>query len=383
MPRRTRSRKLRPRTRRPLDLAELQREMGVRRRRPRTEGSEREFHAVAEPPAAATEETVDGPSQEAGDAPWADRSVWTPDRPAPDEGSLPDPPADAAAGEPGLGDGRPRRHRPLPRVRDLLSPSQVESLDQMRRRLAAMEAELRQYAAPSSGSGVEALLAELETLREPGLEERLRACGIDPPEMIGVPIPRIRQLAQRIGPHHQLALKLWKREHRESRLLAALLADPRRTDDALMEEWALALGDWEICDKTCEFLFIRTQLAFRKALAWSQRSETFVKRAGFVLMALLAAGRPETPNAAYEVFLPIIEKGAADSRYYVLKGASWALRQIGKRNQALHEQALRLAAELARRADGDARWVGRDALTELESREVCEQFQSQLRQAVR
>jgi 3-methyladenine DNA glycosylase AlkD len=45
---------------------------------------------------------------------------------------------------------------------------------------------------------------------------------------------------------------------------------------------------------------------------------------------------------------------------------NWALRQIGKRNAALKRKAIALARRLARKAVPSARWVGKDALRELE-----------------
>jgi 3-methyladenine DNA glycosylase AlkD len=56
---------------------------------------------------------------------------------------------------------------------------------------------------------------------------------------------------------------------------------------------------------------------------------------------------------------------ADDDRPLVRKGASWALRQIGKRSPGLHARAIETARELRSGGRG-ARWVGADALRELE-----------------
>ena len=58
----------------------------------------------------------------------------------------------------------------------------------------------------------------------------------------------------------------------------------------------------------------------------------FQKRAGFVMMACLAAHDKAATDAAFLKFLPMIEKGASDDRNFVKKGVSWALRHIGHRN---------------------------------------------------
>ena len=47
------------------------------------------------------------------------------------------------------------------------------------------------------------------------------------------------------------------------------------------------------------------------------------------------------------------------------KGASWALRAVGRRNAALHAAAVDVAERLAASADAASRWVGKDALRDL------------------
>jgi 3-methyladenine DNA glycosylase AlkD len=65
--------------------------------------------------------------------------------------------------------------------------------------------------------------------------------------------------------------------------------------------------------------------------------------------------------------LPLIERAASDERNFVKKGVSWALRGVGRRNRALHAQAIALAHRLADSSDPTKRWLGKDALRDLTS----------------
>ena len=91
-----------------------------------------------------------------------------------------------------------------------------------------------------------------------------------------------------------------------------------------------------------------------------------MKRAAFALMASLALHDKAAPDAQLRAFLPLIQKGARDERDLVRKGVSWALRSIGARNLVLHAASIGLAKRLGASADPSARWVGRDALRDLE-----------------
>jgi 3-methyladenine DNA glycosylase AlkD len=63
----------------------------------------------------------------------------------------------------------------------------------------------------------------------------------------------------------------------------------------------------------------------------------------------------------------LIKKGSSDERNFVKKAVNWALRNIGKRNSLLNKAAVDLAKELARMDSKSARWIGSDAVRELES----------------
>jgi 3-methyladenine DNA glycosylase AlkD len=125
----------------------------------------------------------------------------------------------------------------------------------------------------------------------------------------------------------------------------------------------------------CTDLFGRTPLAYDKAVAWSARNEEYVKRAGFVLMARLALTDKKAPDAAFEAFLLIVQREAADPRDMVRKAVNWALRQIGKRNTALNAKAIDAARAIQSSPARSAHWIAADALRELTSDAV----QSRLR----
>ena len=200
--------------------------------------------------------------------------------------------------------------------------------------------------------------------------------GIESTTALGVSVPALRKLAREIGRDHELAAKLWSSGLHEARTLAALVDDPALVTEAQMEAWALALDSWDVCDACCSNLFDRTPFAFAKALAWSRRDEEFVKRAGFTLMATLAVHDKGAGDARFERFFPRIRAEAKDPRNFVKKAVNWALRQIGKRNAALHARAIAEAQIIAAMDAPSARWIATNALRELTSDAVRGRIES-------
>ena len=189
--------------------------------------------------------------------------------------------------------------------------------------------------------------------------------GIDVRGAFGLTMPFVRGLAKEIGRNQTLAIALWDTGIPECRLLAPMIAVPAECDDTLIEQWVSDLRSWDVCDGFCSALVSRLPDAWDKALAWSGRDEEFVRRAGFSTMAALTVHAKRAPDKQFRPFLKCIERAADDPRNMVKKAVNWALRQVGKRNPRLHEEALAVAARLAARESASARWIGKDALREL------------------
>ena len=95
-----------------------------------------------------------------------------------------------------------------------------------------------------------------------------------------------------------------------------------------------------------------------------------MRRAGFVMMAELAVHDKQAPDEAFMQFFPLIKHYADDERNFVKKAVNWALRQIGKRNGHLRTLALQYASDIQRMDSKTAQWVAKDALKELQAKEI-------------
>jgi len=224
---------------------------------------------------------------------------------------------------------------------------------------------------PDATRSVEEVLARLRSLADPRNREGMMRFKVASESALGVSGPVLRKLAKEIGRDLVLAEALWKTRAFEARALAALVGEPAKVTEDLMERWAMDFDSWAICDGCCLALFGQTAMAHRKALAWSRRNEEFVKRAGFSLMAVLAVHDKAADDAKFLKFLHAIKRESRDERNFVKKAVNWALRQIGKRNARLNQAAIAAAEEIRAIDSRSARWIAADALRELKSEAVA------------
>jgi 3-methyladenine DNA glycosylase AlkD len=185
-----------------------------------------------------------------------------------------------------------------------------------------------------------------------------------------VSVPEIRRIAKRAGKDHALAQALWATGIHEARFLATFVAEPAEMTREEMDRWAADLDSWDVGDAAAD-LFASTPHREAAIRTWAGSDAPYVKRAAFAMIARRAVSDHEARDGAFRRYFPLIRRAANDDRNEVKKGVSWALRQIGKRNAALHAaavaQAERILAEAERSGSSGARWVARDVARELTS----------------
>lgn len=216
----------------------------------------------------------------------------------------------------------------------------------------------------------QAVLAELERLGDPQVKAVKARFAITAENSYGIFLKDLDALAKRLGKDNALALELFDSGVYEGQLLCSRLFDAGHVTPRLMEKWSRAFVNWEICDTFCMSLLGKTPFAYEKAFLWAERKPEFQKRAGFVLMVVVAFTDKYRSDADIRKFFPVMLRHATDERKYVMKGINWALRQVGKRNRGLYAEALAVAEEIEGLGMKGARWIGGDARRQLLSGKV-------------
>jgi len=194
--------------------------------------------------------------------------------------------------------------------------------------------------------------------------------GIRPGHVLGISMPWLRSHARRLGKDHALALGLWRTGIHEARILATLIADPDRVTAPLIDRWTRDLDSWDVCDQLCANLLEDAPVARKRVFLLARKKKEYVRRAGFVLMARLAVSDKKAADQEFLRYLAFCDTHGRDERNVVRKAVNWTIRQIGKRNRRLHHAALVVARSFTKDERAMVRWIGKDALRELQSAAV-------------
>jgi 3-methyladenine DNA glycosylase AlkD len=213
---------------------------------------------------------------------------------------------------------------------------------------------------------VEKILAALHNQSSSSVKSKQEYFGVKGVNSYGLTTPQLRAIAKEIGTNQTLALQLWKTGIHEARHIAIFIADPKHTTEEGMEQWLKDFNSWDIVDNCCTTLFKKSPLAYEKATEWTGRENEFEKRAGFVMMAVLAVHDKKADDKKFERFFPYLLHESHDERNFVKKANNWAIRQIGKRNERLCKKAIVLSKKIQKKGDAASRWIAAGALRELE-----------------
>ena len=211
------------------------------------------------------------------------------------------------------------------------------------------------------------LIAELQARANPVNVAGMARFGISSQGTLGVSMVEIRKLARLAGRDHAVAAELWDSGIHEARILATIVDQPECLSRRQMNSWAKDFDSWDVCDQACMNLFWRSPDAWAMAKKWSQARPEFVRRAAFALIASMASKQKDAPEEVWELAFEMILEAAADERNFVKKAVNWALRGVGKRSPRLRREAITVAKRMREIDSKAARWIGADALRELES----------------
>ena len=218
----------------------------------------------------------------------------------------------------------------------------------------------------SVAADVQAILKDLQSVATEKKRASAIRVGIPMGKALGVSVAHMRGLAKRWNGRVDLAVPLWATDIHEARLLAVLLADPESMSRSELEGWLRDVVSWDLCDHLCGDLVSRRSDAADLVRRWIRKPDLYFKRAAFAVMAQVAVHDKTLDAASIQVMLDHIIEYADDERPHVRQAASWALRSIGKRDVVCRERALSAAVALLETEDVSKRWVGRDAMRELE-----------------
>ncbi|MDP4206252.1 MAG: DNA alkylation repair protein [Bacteroidota bacterium] len=185
------------------------------------------------------------------------------------------------------------------------------------------------------------ILRQLVPLQNGVVAHSMKERGILYKVNLGASIVDLRKLAKYYTPDHLLALKLWNKGWRETKILATLLEVPEELSEEQMDYWVRSFESTELAEQAVLNLFPRNKFAYVKALEWCRGKKFLVKYTGLLLMGRLAFTDHKAPDEMFEPFFDVLPPLTKDSKLSEVFYRTFG--QLGRRSIELNKTAIEFA----------------------------------------
>ncbi|HOO85773.1 MAG TPA: DNA alkylation repair protein [Prolixibacteraceae bacterium] len=211
------------------------------------------------------------------------------------------------------------------------------------------------------------IIRAIPSMQNGNTAESMEQRGIVYEKNFGCSIVDLKMFASTLEKNHLLALKLWNKKWRETKILATLLDEPYRVSEEQMDFWLKTSENIELVEQAVINLFCDTPFAFVKALEWCRGKKLLVKQAGLLMMGRLALVSKSAIDDMFEPFFEVISPLSKDSMLFDPLYRSVC--QLARRSNVLHGQCVSFAQMLTTFDEANARTIGNELLTEIDNNE--------------
>lgn len=193
------------------------------------------------------------------------------------------------------------------------------------------------------------VLSELVRYKNGMVSESMTRRGIEYKRNYGVSIPDLKRVVAKHAPNHELAMQLFERPIRETRLAAIYVADPLALTEEQIADWSRHFTNPEIVEQACMHLLWRCPLAMGFAQEWLDAESVFLQKAAWMLLGKM----PQTAwNASFESdFLPYLHKSNYQSAH-VRAALIYALPILATKSTAIHQYVQFWCSSITDNAEG-------------------------------
>ena len=167
----------------------------------------------------------------------------------------------------------------------------------------------------------------------------------------GIGLTQLRKLAKKIGRDHALALKLWKTDIYDAKILGLLIDDPKLITRNQVEEQVEELHEGHLAHvfSSCDSTLTRTSFVFDLCRDWMEHSCESRRRCAYGLLYELSRMKKNIEGMDEDFFMErilFIQDNIRSEEMWVREAMNTALMGIGKRTRKLNTAAIKAAKKI-------------------------------------
>lgn len=181
-----------------------------------------------------------------------------------------------------------------------------------------------------------------QSMREKGLDYKLN---------FGIEYPRIKEIAARCTPSHELAQALWKENIRECKIMAGLLQPVDTFYPEIAEIWIEGMAYPELAEYTVMNLFQKLPYASEVVFPWMADDREYFQLCGFLLIARLLMKGLKMNERAEDEFIDQAIVSLKSEYPTVARAAALAMKKFAAQSGAAKKRVQKVISSFSNTGD--------------------------------
>ncbi len=209
------------------------------------------------------------------------------------------------------------------------------------------------------------LLKRLRTRENGPVVDSMKRLGLNYTRSFGVSLIDLKAFAKEYSGKQDLALYLWQKDFRETKILSLMIADAEKLTKEQIQDYILGINNIELAEQAALNLLSNLPNTIEYAYSWCKSEDEYTRVTALLVLArIFQKGQIVSPEQMEQFFL-CFKEIAKDKNFHVKKALGRALLQIGRKNQ-FKEKVINFINEINNFNKETASWLNEEVVYFLE-----------------
>ncbi|MCF6241056.1 MAG: DNA alkylation repair protein [Bacteroidales bacterium] len=210
------------------------------------------------------------------------------------------------------------------------------------------------------------LLKHLRTRENGPVVDSMKRLGLNYKRSFGVSLIDLKAIAKEYAGEQNLALYLWQKEFRETKILSLMIANAQQLDEQQINDYISGINNIELAEQAAMNLLSKLPNSLDYAYKWSKKQDEYVRVTALLVLSRIALTDKSIQAQSFEPFFELFYEIAKDENLHVKKALGRALLQIG-RHENLKEKVINFVNEVIKINEETAAWLKEEVVYFLEN----------------
>jgi len=210
------------------------------------------------------------------------------------------------------------------------------------------------------------LLKRFRTRENGPVVDSMKRLGLNYKRSFGVSLIDLKAFAQEYAGEQDLALYLWQKDFRETKILSLMITDATKLNKGQINEYISGIDNIELAEQAAMHLFSKLPQGLDYALLWCKSKNLYTRVTALLLLSRIVLIDKTVPEEKLTAFFELFPEISKDNNFHIKKALSRALLQIGRIDK-YKDKVIQFIAETKNYNKETASWLNEEVVYFLEN----------------